>query len=49
LQRLWQDVSADSPNQIAVSPTVRLFRTARQTERDIKNLVRLLLRAEAPA
>ena len=49
LQRLWQDVSADSPNQIAVSPTVRLFRTARQTERDIKNLVRLLLRARAPA
>ena len=49
LERLWQDVSADSPNRTAISPTVRTFPTARQTERDIKKLVRLLLGAGSPA
>ena len=49
LERLWQDASADSPNRAATSPTVRMFATARQTERDIKNLVRLLLWAGSPA
>jgi hypothetical protein len=47
MQRLWQRMSAESPNQTAISPTVQLLGIAQQTERDIKNLVRLLLRTRA--
>lgn len=43
LERLWQGMSADSPNQTAVSPTVRLFRIKRQSEAETRALLHLLL------
>lgn len=42
LQRLWLEMSANSPNQSAYSPTVRLFRIERQSESELKALLRLL-------
>jgi hypothetical protein len=49
LHRLWQGMSADSPNQTAVSPTVRLFRIERQSEGETRALLRLLLPATPAA
>jgi hypothetical protein len=50
LQRLWQSMSADSPNQSALSPTVRVFGLERQSESALKALLRLVLgRATAPS
>jgi hypothetical protein len=43
LQRLWQNLSADSPNQAAPSPAVRLFRIAAQSRRELGALLRLLM------
>ncbi len=45
LQRLWQNMSADSPNQSSVSPKVRLYRIERQSESELKSLIGLLLRS----
>jgi len=45
LQHLWQDLGADSPNQAASPPTVRLFRIAAQSRRELGALLRLLMGA----
>jgi hypothetical protein len=42
LNELWQNMSAESPNQSTVSPTARLFRIDRQSEWELKNLIGLL-------
>jgi hypothetical protein len=50
LQQLWQGMSTDSPNRSTLSPTVVLFGLARQSESELKALLRLVLgRAAAPA
>lgn len=43
LQELWQHVGVDSPNQSAVSPTVRIFEVTRQDEGELTSLLQLLL------
>jgi hypothetical protein len=43
LQRLSQSMSPDSPNQSVGSPTVRLFRIERQSERELKALLHHLV------
>lgn len=43
LQRLWQSMSVDSPNQAAASPTARAFKIERQSEGELKALLRILL------
>jgi hypothetical protein len=45
LQCLWRGMRADSPNHAAVSPKARLFRVARQSERELAALLSLLLGA----
>lgn len=42
LKGLWQNLSADSPNQTAASPTARLFTISRQSERELGALLRHL-------
>lgn len=52
LQRLWRSVSSDSPNRSVDAPTIRLFRSERQSESELKALLDLLTTsapAEAPA
>jgi hypothetical protein len=44
LNQLWQNMSTDSPNQSTVSPTARLFPIDRQSEKELKNLIGLLMR-----
>ena len=46
LQGLWGAMSVESPNRSAVSPGIRLFRITRQTEHEIRVLLRLLLESE---
>ena len=43
LQRLWQNLSADSPNQAATEPTVKLFPIVAESERELDGLLRLLM------
>ena len=43
LRRLWQGMSADSPNETAPSPTVRAFKIERQSESELRALMKLLL------
>lgn len=43
LHHLWQDMSADSPNQTAASPTASLFRIKRQSEGEIRTMLGCLL------
>jgi hypothetical protein len=43
LQRLWQNLSEDSPNQVATEPTAKLFPIVAQPERDLGGLLRLLM------
>jgi hypothetical protein len=43
LNQLWQNMSTDSPNQSTVSPTARLFRIDRQSERELNSLIGLLV------
>lgn len=45
LQRLWQNLSADSPNQAATEPRARLFPIMAQSERELAALLHLLLGA----
>ena len=45
LQRLWQNLSADSPNQAATEPRARLFPITAQSERELAALLHLLLGA----
>jgi hypothetical protein len=45
LQRLWEDMNGVSPNQSAGTPVARLFRIERQSEIELKALLRLLLGA----
>ena len=45
LQRLWQNLSADSPNQGATEPRARLFPIMAQSERELAALLHLLLGA----
>ena len=45
LQRLWQNLSADSPNQAATEPRARLFPIMAQSERELGALLHLLLGA----
>jgi FHA domain len=45
LQRLWQNLSADSPNQAAMEPRARLFPIMAQSERELDALLHLLLGA----
>jgi hypothetical protein len=43
LQRLWQNLSADSPNQAATEPTAKLFPIVAESERELGGLLRLLM------
>jgi hypothetical protein len=43
LHELWHNLSADSPNQRASSPTARLFSIARQSEGELQSLLRVLM------
>jgi hypothetical protein len=43
LQRLWQNLSEDSPNQAATEPTAKLFPIAAESERELGGLLRLLM------
>jgi hypothetical protein len=43
LQRLWQNLSEDSPNQVATEPTAKLFPIVAQSETDLGGLLRLLM------
>src|SRR5262249_24365832 len=45
LQRIWQNLSADSPNQAATEPRARLFPIMAQSERELSALLHLLLGA----
>jgi len=45
LQRLWEGMNGISPNQSAGTPVARLFRIERQSEIELKALLRLLLGA----
>ena len=45
LQRLWQNLSADSPNQAATEPTAQLFPIVAQSERELGGLLYLLMGA----
>jgi len=49
LQQLWHGLSADSPNQAARSPMVRLFPIDTQSERELDALLDLLMRRVPPA
>jgi hypothetical protein len=49
LERLWDHIAADSPNRVAESPTVRVFRVSRQSDSDLRALLPLLFSARAPA
>ncbi|MBE0625484.1 MAG: hypothetical protein IH606_11785 [Burkholderiales bacterium] len=42
---LWQTMSADSPNQSAGAPPIKLFRIERQSGSELKTLLRFLLGA----
>ncbi len=48
LQRLWQNLSADSPDRAALEPRAQLFRIVAQSRRELRGLLRLLMGA-APA
>jgi hypothetical protein len=43
LQRLWRELSADSPNRAAATPTARLFIVETQSERALGTLLGHLL------
>lgn len=43
LQRLWQNLSADSPNQAVTEPTALLFPIVEQSERELGGLLYLLM------
>ena len=43
LRELWQNLSADSPNQRVPSPTARLFSIRNQSERELRTLLRVLV------
>jgi hypothetical protein len=45
LQRLWQSMATESPNQAARSPVARVFRVSRQSEPELRALLRLLFSA----
>jgi hypothetical protein len=50
LHDLWRNLSVESPNRLAVAPTVRLFRIVSQSERELNALLTLLMPgARAPA
>ena len=46
LERLWQEMSPESPNQTTSSPTAKLFRVDKQSAAELTALLRLLLGAE---
>jgi FHA domain len=48
VQRLWQNLSADSPNQAATEPRAQFFPIVTESERELGGLLRLLM-GTAPA
>jgi hypothetical protein len=48
LHRLWQNLSADSPNQAATKPRAQFFPIVTESERELGDLLRLLM-GTAPA
>jgi len=46
LHRLWQTMTADSPNQSARAPTARVYRVSQQSEPELRALLRQLLSTE---